>query len=96
MLSSDKIYKPSPVAAFRKISGQTVIVHTGEDRLITLNETGTAIWERLDGRTTQAIAEEMADLFEVSKEQALADALDFLNYMKARGLVEVEHESKGD
>ncbi len=96
MPSSENIYKPSQNAAFRNIGGQTVIVHTSEDRLITLNETGTAIWERLDGRTTKAIAQEIASLFEVSEGQALVDALDFLDYMKNRGLVEADPESNGE
>lgn len=52
------IYLPSEDIVVREIEGELIIVPLVagigdmEDELFTLNETGRAIWERLDGRKT--------------------------------------------
>ena len=54
----DGIYAPSDDVVAREIAGELIIVPLVagigdmEDELYTLNETGKAIWDRLDGRTT--------------------------------------------
>lgn len=57
-VSLDGRYKPSEDVVARAIEGELIIVPlvTGigdlEDELFTLNETGKAIWDRLDGKKT--------------------------------------------
>lgn len=57
-VSLDGRYKPSEDVVARTIEGELIIVPlvTGigdlEDELFTLNETGKAIWDRLDGKKT--------------------------------------------
>lgn len=55
-----KVYRPSEDVVVREIEGEIVIVPLAsgigdlEDELFTLNETGRAIWARIDGRRTLA------------------------------------------
>jgi len=88
MSASDQVYLPHPRAAFRTIDGDVVIVHTLENTLVKLNETGSAIWQRLDGRTVEQIAAELEELFEVGAAEARADTDAFLAMLLERGFVE--------
>ena len=98
MFNMKRICVPSTKIVAREIEGEIVIVPlvSGvgdlEDELYTLNETGKAIWKRLDGRKTLgAIAAELAAEFEGNPEEiardvaALADEL-----VKRKMLVEVD------
>ena len=55
-VSLDGLYRPSEDIVARNIEGELIIVPLVagigdlEDELYTLNETGKAIWDRLDGR----------------------------------------------
>lgn len=54
----DGVYRPSEDIVVREIEGELIIVPLTsgigdlEDELFTLNETGRAIWRRLDGRAS--------------------------------------------
>lgn len=63
----DKVFCPSEDVVARKIEGETIIIPIVagigdlEDDLYTLNETGQAIWEKLDGqKSIQAIIQELS------------------------------------
>ena len=64
----NKIYHPSDVIVAREIEGELIIVPLVagigdmEDELFTLNETGKAIWDRLDGKAS--LREVVADLIQ--------------------------------
>ncbi len=65
------VYKPSEDIVVREIEGELIIVPLTagigdlEDELFTLNETGRAIWSRLDGRASLGeIAKSLAGEFE--------------------------------
>jgi hypothetical protein len=67
----DALYKPSEDIVARLIEGELIIVPLAagigdmEDELYTLNDTGRAIWDRLDGRTTlNEVVNALADTFE--------------------------------
>ena len=61
-----RTYRPSEDVVVREIEGEIVIVPLAsgigdiEDELLSLNETGRAIWERLDG--SRSLAEVVAEL----------------------------------
>ena len=65
-VSPASVCAPSDEVVSREIEGELIIVPIAsgigdlEDELYTLNETGRAIWERLDGKRT--LAEVAADL----------------------------------
>ncbi len=77
----------------RQIAGETIVVPIRRkiedvDFIFTLNETGTMIWNLLDGRTSIAqIGEAVSAAYDVSGEEALRDAVDFLHSLKAEGLI---------
>jgi hypothetical protein len=65
------LYVPSDDVVAREIEGELIIVPLVagigdlEDELYTLNETGKAIWERLDGRATlDGIVAALAEQYE--------------------------------
>ncbi len=95
VISADQVYVPSARVAFRNIAGKVVLVDTREDKMLTLNATATAIWERLDGRTIEDIASEISTIFEVSPEQATNDTLEYLDNMLNRGFLEIGQADPG-
>jgi|WetSurMetagenome_2_1015567.scaffolds.fasta_scaffold1539309_2 hypothetical protein len=95
MPDSNDVYQPAPRVAFRTIDGEVVIVHPVENKLLTLNPTGSAIWERLTGRSLAEIAAELEGLFEVPLERAMADTITFVQEMERRGLVTRTSQATG-
>jgi hypothetical protein len=96
MPNGKDVYQPAPRVAFRSIDGEMVIVHPLENQLLTLNPTGSAIWERLTGgRTIFQIAAELEVLFEVPLEQVTADTLAFIEDLERRGLVTLTAAATG-
>lgn len=65
------IYAPSENVVARQIEGELIIVPLVagigdmEDELYTMNETGKAVWDRLDGRKKlKEVVEELSEEFE--------------------------------
>lgn len=77
----------------RRIAGETILVplaaEIGDlDAVYTLNDVGTFIWERIDGRQTAlAIAEAVSAEFDVTPEQAARDVDALLSALESKGLV---------
>jgi len=93
-ISPESVCVPSDKIASREIKGMLIIVPIatgigeGEDDVFTVNETGRAIWERLDGeRTLSAVAAEIAALYEGSKDQIIRDVLEFAGELIKRNFV---------
>ncbi len=87
-LGSRLAREPGVVA--RCIAGETILVpvtkRAQEMGLFTLNEVGTFVWERLDGeRSLAAIADELTASFEVSRERAAEDLLEFVGLLSDAG-----------
>jgi len=66
-VNMDKVYVPSLDVVAREIEGELIIVPLAsgmgdqDDELYTLNDTGRAIWSRLDGqRTLAAVVNDLA------------------------------------
>jgi hypothetical protein len=59
-IAADAVYKPSDDVVAREIEGEIIIVPLVagigdmEDELFTLNDTGKAIWDKLDGQRSLA------------------------------------------
>ncbi len=82
----DAMYVPSDDIVAREIEGELIIVPLVagigdmEDELYTMNETGKAIWDRLDGRTSlRAVVAALAEDYEAPPGEIEGDV---------RGLVE--------
>ena len=96
-LNLEAIYTPSEDVVAREIEGELIIVPLAsgigdmEDELFTLNETGRAIWDRLDGKKNlQEIAAELRVEFEAKAEDIEQDVVGLTaELLKRRMLVEV-------
>ena len=78
----------------REVSGQTVIIPDGEKNvdfkgMIKLNESAKLIWEALaKGKDEEAVADELAEKYGLSKEKALSDVQSFTDRMRKEGFLE--------
>ncbi len=92
-----KIYVPSDDIVAREIEGELIIVPLVagigdlEDELFTLNETGKAIWDLLDGkRNLRDVAAALVENYESSPEEIEQDVLGLVEELaERRMLVEV-------
>jgi hypothetical protein len=79
----------------RRIADETILVPVAGDvgdldGVYTLNEVGSFIWHRIDGRTRpDAIARALSEEFDVTVEQALQDVREFVDTLLSRGLVQL-------
>jgi hypothetical protein len=91
------VYALSQDIVAREIEGELIIVPLAagigdlEDELYTLNETGKAIWQRLDGqRSLREVAADLADEYQSPLEQIQEDVCGLVEELaRRRILVEV-------
>ena len=88
------IYTPSGDIVARDIEGELILVPlvSGmadiEDELFTLNETGRAIWEKLDGKNSlKDVAELLSSEFEASPEAIEGDVIGLAGELLRRGMI---------
>jgi hypothetical protein len=97
VVNLDKIYKPSDEVVAREVQGEFIIIPITsgigdlEDEIFTLNESGRAIWEKLDGRITlRQAAGKLAEEFQGPAPEIEKDILGITEeLLKRRMLVEV-------
>ncbi|MGZ7066369.1 MAG: PqqD family protein [Candidatus Aminicenantales bacterium] len=90
----DAAYAPSEDVVAREIEGEIIIVPLTsgmgdmEDELYTLNDTGRAIWMKLDGlRPLRALVSELAAEFDAPAEVIEQDAVGLLEELARRKMV---------
>jgi hypothetical protein len=87
-------YRRKERIAGREIAGESFLIPVcgrpvDLDNIFVLNPLAAFIWEKLDGNhTLEAIVADIVDNFEVSREQAAADAADFVGQLLQKDLVE--------
>lgn len=78
----------------RKVAGNAVVIATGEASksfhgMVRLNATGADIWQGVaDGLDENAIAERLAEEYEVEKDKAYEDVVATVKKMKEAGFIE--------
>jgi hypothetical protein len=94
----DTICVHSEDVVAREIEGDMIIVPLvagigdADDELYTLNETGKAIWKKLDGqRSLEQISVELTDEFSSTAGDIKADVLGFATEMVHRGILAVKN-----
>jgi hypothetical protein len=94
LIDLDSAYGPSEDVVAREIEGEIIIVPlvSGigdmEDELYTLNETGRAVWLRLDGlRPLRAVVSELAVEFDAPAERIEEDVMGLLGELVRRKMV---------
>jgi hypothetical protein len=93
-VTMNTICAPSEDVVVREIEGDIIIVPLvagigdADDELYTLNETGQAIWQKLDGqRTLGEVAAALTQEFPSPSEEITADVLGFAGEMTRRGIL---------
>ena len=80
-----------PHAASRVYEGEAFIVLPGKGEIKILNEVGSRVWELIDGtRTTEDIVGLILEEYETTRESARADVMEFLEELKANGMLDAE------
>lgn len=87
-------YVPSEDVVAREIQGELIIIPITngaggiEDEIFTLNQTGRAVWDKLDGkRTLKEITEDLNSEFEGSKGKIQNDVLGIMKELLKRKMV---------
>ncbi len=87
-------YKISKDVVAREIEGEFIIVpvtsaiEADEDALFSLNKTGKAIWERIDGeKTVRVIAQELSGRFDASLEEIESHIQGFIKELLRRKMI---------
>lgn len=93
-VSFEKIYIPSENIVAREIQGEFIIIPITsgvadmEDELFSLNETGKAVWEKLDGkRKLNDVAKDLSSEFEASCDELKKDVLGLMEELSKRKMV---------
>lgn len=78
----------------KKVAGENIVIAIGEARIsfngiITFNEVGAEVFERLDGtRTLEQIVDEIAAIYNAPREIIESDIKKLIEKMKNHGLIE--------
>jgi hypothetical protein len=88
------VYVPSEDVVARKIEGVLILTPLAagmgdmEDELYTFNDTGEAIWERLDGRSSLAeIVAALAELYDAPAEEIARDVAGLAGELAGRRIL---------
>jgi len=82
------VWQKNPALAWREIDDETIIISPTESVMHELNDTGSFVWKKIDGRRTAAdLAALLAENYEVTREVALADTTALLAELASRKLV---------
>lgn len=75
--------------ASRTLGDDTIVMSTVDSTVFMLNSVGTAIWNAADGATplSQIIRERVCAEFDVSDEEAVADAKEFIDELAKHGIL---------
>lgn len=94
MIDMDKTYIPSASVISREIEGEIILIPITadvadmEEDIFSLNPTGKAIWEKLDGRNTpRNIVDLLLAEFEASREELAEDVVGFMGALLDRKIV---------
>ncbi|MBU0693512.1 MAG: PqqD family protein [Candidatus Omnitrophica bacterium] len=90
----NSIYKPSKDVVAREVQGEFILIPITsgigdlEDEIFSLNETGRAVWDKLDGKKNlKNIAEELTEEFQESFPQIEKDCLGILSELLNRKMI---------
>jgi hypothetical protein len=75
--------------ACRVIGGQAVVITIDHNQVHVFNEVGTRVWELCDGRSLDAIVDEIVSEFEVERARAVRDVRTFVERLVAVGAARI-------
>ena len=83
-------FRRHPDVAFRVIDGQAVIVVPATQSMHTLNDVGTFVWEKCDGRTVDEVVGLLVEEFEVEAATARGDLEAFVAELTGKRMLGLE------
>ena len=83
---------PCERTASRVIDGKAVVITIDSNELHVFNAVGTRVWQLCDGRSLDAVVDEIVREFEVERERAEADVRAFAEQLLAIGALEIQKE----
>lgn len=93
-INRETVYAPSSDLVAREIQGVIIIVPITagigdlESELFTLNDTGRAIWDKLDGRRTlEEIIAELTDEYQATRDEIETDVLGLVQELVRRRIL---------
>lgn len=90
MIGRSAVPTPATSLVARKIGEETILVNEKGDMLHTLNETGSFIWENIDGkRSIGDILALMREEFELPDEGPEVDVSRFIEELADKGIVNI-------
>ena len=91
---TDQYVTKSNAIASRTLGDETIIMSTADSTIFMLNPTGSVIWEAADGTTplSRIVEEKVCAEFDVTVEQASADAKDFVDELAEHGILLVSDQ----
>ena len=72
----------------RTLEGETLILDRVNGQIHHLNSTASYVWKQCDGASTQRIAEQLAQAFQISSARAEKDVDALLSELKEKNLLE--------
>jgi hypothetical protein len=81
--------KAHPRVAWQVVGERAVLVDREQGRALALNETGSFLWSRLEGRSEAELVLELTQAFDVTGDRAASDVRDFLALLRERGFLEL-------
>ena len=88
-MADPETYRISPAVVSRAVADETVIVDLDTETYFGLNRVGSAVWAELEeGTCATAIAQVIADRFDVSLRAAHDDILAFVADLRRAGLLQ--------
>ena len=88
MLTTESIPQPAQGVIGRRVDDEAVLVLPDRGQVKVVNPVGARIWELVDGRrSVAAIAEAICAEYQVERDQAEADVLEFLHALADKGAI---------
>ncbi len=89
MTSNSAVWRPARKVVSREVDGQFVLVVLGRNEATFLNPVGSALWSRIDGRTSvETLVSELAAAYGMSQDEATEAVRTLLERLAALDLIE--------
>ena len=94
MATLDKYIARSGAVASRGLGDETIVMSVKDSTLFSLNPVASVIWEAADGRTplSRIVEEKICAEFDVTPQQAYADAEEFVAGLAEHGILVVSEQ----
>lgn len=93
MMQEEQYVVKAERLAYRAFEDEAFILTPEDSTLHCLNETGSRIWQLIDGlRTLGDIADAIYDEYDVKRDRALEEVRRFLQTLQAKGMIAVSNE----